>query len=313
MAIQYTTGTINQPDAGSVGLSMIEKIRDDIVAHAAWELVEEFTAAGGTVRWYVFKCLAAQSGMPSDFYVIFCRRLSDGMLRMAMCESYSTGSHTMQYYMQYNYYNNVAFDNLGRNPATYVLGAADPSGSSGIPLFYYWQPSGTSTKWWIIVGDDFFTVAFNGANNGWFNAGVYTPLTVVPMLFPIQATGSQGTNGAYGTLTRNPTVANVTISGSAVAFVADTVLGFAADLRWNDALQGGQRPVGEIGMRIYENNTGERAVYGNALGKLKNVRTAGAGVPAGMAFGDAYVNNGTLWVPPSPADTRMWNTGVPSS
>ena len=68
MASTFNTGTINQPDAGSVGLAMAEKIRDELVAHAAYDLVEEFLPASGLVRWYVFKALAAQTGLPSDYY-----------------------------------------------------------------------------------------------------------------------------------------------------------------------------------------------------------------------------------------------------
>jgi hypothetical protein len=46
MASQYTTGTINQPDSGSVGQAMVEKIRDDVSAHAAWDLRPRVRFAG---------------------------------------------------------------------------------------------------------------------------------------------------------------------------------------------------------------------------------------------------------------------------
>lgn len=310
----YTTGTINQPDSGSVGLAMMERIRDDVVAHAAWELVEEFTPAAGIVRWYVFKCLAAQSDLPNDFYAIFGRKLADGTIRMFIAEDYNSGTHTAQHYGVYSQGADVAYDEFGRSPSSYVLGAADLTGSSSAdPQTYYWTPQGTSTKWWVIVGDDFFTVAFNGPNNGWFNAGAYVPLTAMPIDLPIQAAGLYGQSGNSGLITRNPAAANIVTKGAAMYWLADVALGFAGDIRFNDKLQGGQRPVAEIGLRIYEYNTGDRAIYGNALGKLKNIRTSNGNVPPGAAFGDAYVLQNRLWVPPAPGDPRMWDTGVASS
>jgi hypothetical protein len=87
MPDQYTTGTINQPDAGSLGLAMAERIRDDLTAHAAWDLVEEFTPAGGAARFYVMRCLAASNGLGSDFFLVMGRTLANGELRFAICEA----------------------------------------------------------------------------------------------------------------------------------------------------------------------------------------------------------------------------------
>lgn len=320
MPITYTTGTINQPDAGSVGLAMVERIRDDVAAHAAWDLVDEFTATSGTVRWYALRCLATQSGLPSDFHVIIGRTLATGELRFAICEDYVPASHQMQFFCPASYGSTSAFDNLGRVATTFVLGGSPFISSAAQPDYKNWIPSGTSTKWWIAVDNDGFTVAFNGASNGFVHAGAYTPLSSLPNAMPIALDGSAGGQQTqYGDHTRNPAAANITVSNSALMHAglsgnpsSSFWLGYAGDLRYNDKLQGGQRPVAEIAVSVYNYTAGDQALYGALAGKYKRVR-AGANVPAGLAFGDAYVLSGRLWVPYLPTDLRMFDTGVASS
>lgn len=312
MAIVYTTGTINQPDAGSVGLAMIEKIRDDVVAHAAWDLVEEFTPASGASRWYVFKCLAAQSGLPNDFYVIAGRTLATGELRFCLAEGYNAGTHTMQYFTNPTSNTSFLLDAQGRRTETYTLSTAVlPNGSVN---YWYWIPSGVSTKWWITVSEDGFTAAFNGASNGFVSAGRYIPLSAVTNDMPIQVSGNNSNNGAqYGGITRNPSVPGVSTPGYAGTFLWNgAYLGFRSSLQYNDRLQANQRPVAEVGMTLFPWTTDWTEKYGFALGKLKNVRAGSIAVP-GFAFGDAYALGGTLWVPYLPSDYHIWNTGVASS
>lgn len=318
MAIQYTTGTINQPDAGSVGLSMVEKIRDDVVAHAAWDLVEEFTPSGGAVRWYVFKCLGTSNGYGLDFFVIVGRTLSTGKLTFTICEGYATGGHSMQFYPRRSG-SGVTYDSEGRATDTQVLGTTEISAGSPNPQFIQWSPAGTSTKWWIIVDDDGFTVAFNGASNGFFHCGGYIPLTELPIDLPIQFIGYAD---SIGGICRNPAVEGISSAFSSSAHLMfggggssvgnGQFLGFRGELRYNDKLQNNQRPVAEQGM-IMSVSTGEQAQNGFALGKQKRMRVTDTATPVGFAFGDAYALGGTLWVPFSPTDPRMWDTGVASS
>jgi hypothetical protein len=320
MAIIYTTGTINQPDAGSVGQAMVERIRDDVSAHAAWDLVEEFTAASGAVRWYVLACRAAQSGLPNDFFIVIGRTLSNGELRFAICEGYDAASHTMSLFPWYSSSTAAQYDANGRTAATFALAAAPFSTGGSAPKWQNWVPAGTSTKWWIAVDSDGFTVAFNGPSNGFVHCGAYVPLTSLPILMPVQMIGSSDT---YGGITNNPAVANILSTAYALsiagggytggAFSYAIPLGFPSDLRYNDKLQGGSRPVAEIGMTIVMNFAGDQVVTGWALGKQKRMRGTSQQSPAGMAFGDAYVLDGRLWVPFQPGDGRMWDTGVASS
>jgi hypothetical protein len=314
MPTQYTTGTINQPDSAQVSLAMINKLRDDVVAHAAWDLVEEFTPASGAVRWYVFKCLAAQSGLPYDFYVVVGRTLASGELRLAVCESYDAPSHTMSFFSPTGSSSTFLYDASGRRTELYTLATVVfPSGST-FPLYHTWIPSGTSTKWWIIVADDSFTVAFNGPSNGFFGAGAYVPLSAVPITFPVMSYGLTSSFGATtGGITRNPSVAGSTSPGYGLMYDrVSAFLGFRGDLRYNDRLQSNQRPVAEVGLSMYTGSADWPAQYGYALGKLKRVRS-GSNAAAGFAFGDAYAMGGTLWVPYLPTDSLIWDTGVASS
>lgn len=318
MAISFTTGTINQPDAGSVGLSMVEKIRDDLVVHPAWDLVEEFTPASGLVRWYIFKNLAAQSGLPADWYVVIGRTLGDGMLRFAICEDYNATGKVMSYYTRYSNSGSLSYDSLGRSPDTLVLSTTAWSTSGTNPRWQGWTPSGTSTKWWLTVADDGFTVAFNGASNGFIHCGRYIPLTAIPMLMPINLIGHQDSTG---NITRNPAVAGITAQTASLHIMGGgwnlgsygPILGFASDLRYNDKLQNNERPMAEQGMTIAFNSAGDQAITGWALGKQKRMRLTNQNAPVGFAFGDAYAMQGRLWVPYLPSDGRIWDTGVATS
>lgn len=316
----YTTGTINDADAGSVGLAMANQIRDDLVAHAAWELVEEFTPSSGLVRWYVFKCLATESGLPADFYVVMGRTLGSGELRFAICESYTSATHTMAQYPHSSSTTPPAYDSVGRSPKTYVLGTAAFAGSSDQPVYLGWAPSGTSTKWWLIIDDDGFTVAFNGASNGFAHIGAYTPLTdsSMPIALPLQIVGS---GSSAGGVSRNPAVASSTpagynnamniYGGGGVSIQSwEAFLGFLGQFKFNDKLQGNKRPVAEMGIQIVSGSTDFSTVTGWALGKQNRMRVSNQAMPTGFAFGDAFALDGSLWVPYKPDDGRIWDTGV---
>lgn len=311
MPIVFTTGTINEPDAGSVGLSMAEQIRDDIVAHSAWELVEEYSPASTQVAWTVFKCLAASSGLASDFFVVMARRLSDGQLRFAACEGYNSSTHVMSKYGIGIAQNNYTYDAGGCRTDTYTLSTTSWPGSDGVsPFFNSWAPSGTSTKWWLTVDDDGFTVAFNGASNGWVHVGAYVPLSSLTIDPPIEVMGSSDGNGA---ITRNPSIAGGSNFGYGLSFDRNFYpLGFRGDLRYNDRLQDNERPVAECGMVMtgFSGLTSQSG-WGGFLGKHKRMRW-GANYPDGFAFGDAYDLGGTLWVPYLPNSDVLWNTGVAS-
>lgn len=315
--LSYTTGTINEVDAATVGQTMAAQIRDDLIAHAAWELVEEFTAASGNVRWYVFKCLATESDLPADFFVVMGRTLSSGELRFAICEDYTAASHTMTYYA-HNNVNTVTYDASGRAPTTFVLGVNAFSSTFGDPMHMDWLPNSASTKWWLIVADDGFTAAFNGSANGFVHLGAYTPLTQLPITQPINLIGSSSSRGG---ITRNPAVAGLLPTGYVYALeieggggttlVNGPILGFKGKFQYNDKLQNDQRPIAEQGMNVYAGGPADSPEkLGWALGKQKRMRVSDQMMPSGFAFGDSFELDGTLWVPYKPDDGRIWDTGV---
>lgn len=312
MAKLYTTGTVNQPDAGSVGMAMVNILRDDIVAHPAWELVEEFTPAAGAVRWMVFKCLATESGLSADFFLIVGRTLASGRIEMTVCEGYDAGTHTMQHFFPGQTGTLYLYDAQGRRTETYVLSTVTLPNGAATPSSAFWLPSGVSTKYWIIVDDDGVAVAFNGASNAWLYGGAYVPLAAQPIDLPIIQAGLNGPSGYWG-ITRNPVVASLNAMGRALTVNSTTVpLGFAGRMDTNDALQNNQRVVAEVGFKMYaQSSSTDPAAIGSVLGKFKGMRRGDGSAPAGFAFGDAYVLNGTLWVPYLPTDDRIWDTGVP--
>jgi hypothetical protein len=317
--IVYTTGTINQPDAGSVGQAMIERLRDDLVAHVAWELVEEYQPASSQVRWYVFRCLAAESGLPNDFFVVVGRTLSNGELRFTICETYTQATHTMAKFPS-TISSSSQYDADGSKPETYVLSTTNLV--TNAPSYTKWTPSGTSTKWWITAAEDGFTVAFNGPSNGFVHVGAFIPLTQMPWPMPIQIIGADSNSDGY--LTRNPAAANTTYSYYALRIEGGQstpaggfgpALGFRGNLQYNDKLQNNQRSVAEQGIntQVWPGQSDYRQLYGDFVGKQKRMRLAASATPVGFAFGDAYSLNGRLWVPYKPDDSRMWDTGVAAS
>jgi hypothetical protein len=318
--LAYTTGTINEPDAGSVGLTMAEQIRDDVVTHPAWELVEEFTSPGTVTQWYVFRCLATESGLGADFYVVMGRTLANGELRFTIGEVYDDVGHNLTKYAP-NGGNVGVYDADGSNPGIQPLADNQLGDNTDWAKYGGWSPAGTSTKWWLIISEDSIAVAFNGPANEFVWLGAYTWLAQLPNDLPLMLASSRNQTGA---VTRNPAIPGQAVnaySGSGLeaytgggSTPSGYLLGFAGDLRYDDALNGDLRIVAEQGIALDKKGWNEGSIArGWVLGKQKNMRVGSTGVPAGFAFGDAYAMNGTLWVPYRPDDTRIWDTGVAAS
>lgn len=315
--LTFTTDVINDVNAAAVGAAMANRIRDDLTTNPAWVLVEEFTPSGGAVNWAVFKCLAAESGLSDDYFVVLGRTIATGELRFGLCEDYNAGTHTMSNLGPGMNGNQYVMDSVGRIPHTFVLGAAQLSGSSGGPGYHQWIPSGTNTKWWLIVSEEGFTVAWNGAANGFVHVGSYEPLTPLPIDLPLQMIGH---SLSIGFVTRNPSVAGLNkydyslgINGGGSTNLTGVPLGFPGSLKTNDLLQSNARPLAEQGMTVFNFNTDVEALIGWALGKQKRMRMGKSGsAPSAFAWGDAYALDGTLWVPYLPTDVRIWDTGVPA-
>lgn len=327
MALAYDTGTINAANAGAVGAAMLDKIRDNLVAHAAWDLVEEYTPAS-VMKWKVFKCLASVSGLSNDYYAVFGLVIATGKITMTICEGYDAATHTMTKFVvsssASNFTTTYAYDAQGRQTTgSFVLAIADPAFGAGFPRWIHWTPTSVSTKYWQIVADDRCSIAFNGAVNDYFHFGAYIWLGSVANPCPLHMLGTTGTGTPHG-MTRNPapTIAGQA-AGAGYVLMLNNIgrgtslpansLGIAGRLDRNDKLMSDNRPVAELGIvRDFENTVGHMNGIENAgfvVGKCKGMRV-GTNPPAGFAFGDAYAHNGTLWVPAEVTSGMMWDTGV---
>lgn len=309
--ILFTTGVFNEADSEAVGLAMADQIRDDVVLHPAWELVEEFQPVGGP-RWTVLKCLATESGLIADFFVIM-EYAVNGRVRMTLCEDYNSVTHTMAHGPKTLAGQNIPYDADGRwTTGTFVLN------TDQLGLFHYEEliPNGTSGNYWITVAEDGISLAFTVSTQYYFiHLGAYIPLTPFEIELPLQIMGFAPAQGA---ITRNPALAGTTaidvgmsVNSGGSGNLTGPALGFAGSLENNDKLQSDQRVVAEQGMTMYPWFANFEPVIGWALGKQKRMRVGAYGsAPDGFAWGDSYVLDGTLWVPFRPDDVRIWDTGV---
>lgn len=323
MASIFTTGTINEANAAAVGQTMAETIRDDIEVHVSWTLAEEYNP--GTICWYVFKSDGDTNDLGADWFFIIGRTIATGELRFSICEEYDAVTHTASHFPVAGVNNNL-FDANGCHPSAYVLGVANLGlpDTPAVPAPLTWTPGGASAHWWLIVDGDLLTAAFNGVANAFFHAGAYAYLGQLTNDLPLQITGS---SSGSGFIARNPALAGELISvaysmamqtysggNGAGSYSRTQALGFGGSWEHDDKLQGDQRPVAEVAIRMNEGGPSDfPSVYGWALGKQKRMRYSGWASPAGMAFGDAFVMNGTLWVPWYPSDGRIFDTGVASA
>lgn len=320
MAKLFTNDTLSGADAAAVGTLMADRIRDDLVIHPGWDLVEEYTNTA--MRWYVFKCRSDISLLPRDFFVVMGRVIATGQLGFFITESYNSSTHTMQYFYKNIFNSPCTFDANGRETGTYVLGAALPSNTHLNPKTQSWTPSGTATKYWLIADDDIVTIAFNGASNSFMRFGAFEPLSSLDWEMPLMAIS--GDSIGLGGFTSNPAVASLTNTafnafsmhggeGTVPGAGAGAVLGFQGPLTANDKLQGNMRPVAEVGIVMYTAFGSAADVVGYAAGKQKGMRwSPGNTMPPSMAFGDAFAMSGRLWIPAHPTDTRIYDTGVAS-
>lgn len=325
MASIFTTGSEAEASAPVLAETLLGQIRDDVTAHAAWELVEEFTVSG--TNWIVLKCLASVSGLSDDFYVVMGRTISTGESFFTIAEDYDAGTNVLSNFPTWNLSgSNIQYDGSGRNPVTRTLNGTNfDQNTNNAPFINQWYPQSNAVNWWIIVSEDTFTVGLNGSPNWFIHVGAYTYLGQLPNLLPIQMIGSQQW---FGGITRNPAIESKLLAptfgyvhlfyGGADTSLSTnrwTPLGFQGPWKANDALQNDQRPVAEVGMAMVPHASDDTwpAQYGFALGKQKRMRASKETMPSGFSFGDAFALNGKLWVPYKTDDGRIWDTGIASS
>lgn len=317
--LTFTTGNMVSADHPSLGLDMAEQIRDDLALHSAWELVEEF-AGSGDAYWYVFRCLATESDLPSNFHAIILRNIATGKLQFFVAEGYDSATNTISKYPTLS--GTEIYDTEGYDPSTLVLDDVISGFIAGDPRGLEWDPTPNvtfSTNWWLIAADDGFTVAFNDTAVEFVHVGAYTSLSTLPIDMPLQIIGSSDNTGGIvsnpAIAGHDPTIDGLTtglniLGGGGNGLNHGPPLGFEGSFEFPDALQGDQRPMAEQGIIIDGVVYGFEATLGGVLGKQKRMRVNRSAVPAAFAWGDSFEMNGTLWVPYKTDEGRLWDTGV---
>lgn len=156
-----------------------------MTTHPAWDFVEtatDYVTGGNIYRHHVWKCNAAVSGLPSDFFVVFEVRIvqASGLFAVGvptyalLCEGYSAG--TMSKIASNNQSITLAADRT--NPATIVL--STKTLSSGLPTTTWYAGGGsgffgnagsvTSHRQLVMVANDALIM-----NNGQFTGGTTDP------------------------------------------------------------------------------------------------------------------------------------------
>lgn len=312
MATTFTSGSKSGlANAAALGQSIAEQFRDDLVAHAAWELVEEVTP--GTMHWYVFRCLSASSGLPADFYLIMGRVISTGVLQWFIAEGYNDTTNVASLYPTNNASgaantSTYTYDSSGRQTShTFTLSTSAITNSNNQPRGHTWTPSGTSSNYWIMAREDGCTINLDGANDAFMTCGAFEWLASTANAMPVLSQGTNGIQGQNGFMTRNPLCISGSFSHWATTLDAtpgtlnndDLYLGFPGTLQIADAMNGGIGSTSEIGVRIAVHTTASHVsaanVIGEFLGKYKHIRIGRSAASA--TFGDAYEMDGTLWVP----------------
>jgi hypothetical protein len=329
MSIAYDSGTLSgAANAAALGQLVAEKIRDNLIAHPAWDLVEEYNP-GSTARHYVFKCLAASSGFENDFYFLITRNIATGKLQFGLAEGYNAGTHTLSLMSTKSASGQgdttlKSFDSKGRQSnSTYVLANAILPGTSYTPNYHTFTPSGTTCQYQHIIYDDGMVFMPYGANVGWYYCGAYTYLGTPTNVMPIHHFGSQSDMSNPQGVTRNPLCisgnfgqwALATDNPSSPASSSFLGPGFG-DPDWKDALQGNKSVCAEILISINsiqspQGGAHSTNVIGVLIGKCKWMRWIG-GQGSTYSFGDSYSINGTLWVPHtySSGNVMLFDTGV---
>ena len=324
MATVHYNGTLSgAANAAALGTLIAEKIRDELVAHAAWELVEEYSP--GTAVHYVFRCLASANDLTDDFYLIMTRTISTGLLSFFVSEGYNSGTHVVSLYPTTNATqsssNTHTYDSDGRQTSqTYTLVAGAIGTSANQPRFHSFTPTGTSCQYNFIVYDDGMVwLQHTNPAATWYYCGAYEWLgTAIANDNPVHHQGSASLVSNPSNITRNPLVAGgagsqyacVTRNGPGGGGIdAAELLGYAMDVDSKCAFQGDVTPVAEYlvimdSMLSPQGSNPSTDVIGKVAGKWKHMRV-GSGQGSSFVFGDAYDIDGTLWVP------HIYTSGTP--
>lgn len=212
------------PEAGYTYVNQrqcYDAIAAQLAAHAAWVLVEtvDYVPATYTHRTWVWKCKAASSGLPSDFFVTFTARMitATGVwdvtgapyLQMSMGEAYDSGTHTLSKPAPVPVLGTAV--TIGADlthPATWVTTAVKPATIAYVGCGVY--SSTTSARLLIgVTSDGVYISCNNGAFSQAYAGAMETLMSATDDPMPVVLTSNMGSSFnlnsyADGASTRHP-------------------------------------------------------------------------------------------------------------
>lgn len=138
--MSYTDVLLTYDSAGGYGgvhcKQKYDAIATALAAHASWSLVDtvDFVSAPNTIRSYVWKCAAAGSGLPADFFVVFTLSFTTatnvwavtgtfGSPQISLGEGYNSTTKVFSKYSTVTGTSNMTLGADLTNPSTWTLTA----------------------------------------------------------------------------------------------------------------------------------------------------------------------------------------------
>lgn len=302
MARNFTSGTSFDP-GGSADVNAVTLhglMRNAIIANAAWSLVEEFTS--GTADHKVFKCAAASSGLPEDFYMTVTRVATQFLVGVG--EQYNTITKVLS---------NCAMGDTSSSRAL-TLATGLPTTASTVTLTSSTATVGNgarvralnclvSSYYSFAIDADHCTLtittssAYVGAFTSLVDAAIADtmPLVIVDLAAASSAVSQTGGVVRHVGMNASPAPLNSWFvdgglsTDSRMGLVGSSGNGLA--FTSSDKMQGGKPHVSEVAVLHSSSNA---VLAGYLRGKLKKILCART-PPSGMAVGDTSVIDGTTW------------------
>lgn len=185
------------------------KLREMMIAHPAWEFVEEYENTTTAKTYEVYKNLGTANSWGQDFFFTTSWTTSSpntGIMYMGGSERYDLSTHKAMYAL-YSPYSNVAASQANdytRHPLS-TQHAPGTTGSSDLNQYLYSQFSATDMTYWIVLTESSVTLKTSVSNAYGVHVGVFKPYWDHPYEFPLyclQIGQSDGRNG--GSVSRRP-------------------------------------------------------------------------------------------------------------
>jgi len=289
-----------------------------IDAHPGWEFVEMFASAS-TQRVYVVKCLAASSGLPNDFYVLFLVNSGAVSVSWIISEEYELATHSVRRAFMYigvnAQYLTTADGSLSGDTWTVV-----PNGTlanNGNSLALHWKPFiesgfGPAQEFVLSVQNDCLLIMPRGQSPFW--AGKFTSLVdnaavndPMPIYQPLRLSSDwQSYYGEVAGTARQPLRPNTTMRHPGL-ITAPTQQSFSTwqDMMYpghtggntGDLFHGGKAPMWALPLISYNESApgSNSASHGFLRGKIESVRHCS--LPTGVGgYLDEMNVDGQPWV-----------------